>query len=161
MELYDITGVDYASQVLQKTMDSDCYIENLGTSFKDTLDYYGWNPDDVILQQDGDSKHTSKVTKKWLKANNIQYMNKWPPYSPDLNPIEHLWHHVKSKLGQYDTPPKTKQELFKRFETEWYSGGNNWCTKLYSGISSWKMTLTFSNNFITIHKIDYNIPISF
>lgn len=113
-------GVGYASQVLQKTMDSDCYIEILGTSFKDTLDYYGCNPDDVILQQDGDSKHTSKVTKKWLKANNIQYMNKWPPYSPDLNPIEHLWHHVKSKLGQYDTPPKTKQELFKRFETEWY-----------------------------------------
>jgi hypothetical protein len=30
-------GVNYASQVLQKTMDSDCYIEILGTSFKDTL----------------------------------------------------------------------------------------------------------------------------
>jgi hypothetical protein len=113
-------GVGYASQVVQRTMDSACYIEMLETSYMDTLEYYTWNANDVILQQDGDSKHTSKPTVKWLKENKIPYMKNWPPNSPDLNLIENLWHRVKSKLGQYSTPPSTKEELFKRFETEWY-----------------------------------------
>jgi hypothetical protein len=39
-------GVGYASQVLQKTMDSDCYIETLGTSFKG---YFGLTTAGILM----------------------------------------------------------------------------------------------------------------
>ena len=46
---------------------------------------------------------------------------KWPAQSPDLNPIEHLWQHLKAKLQQYDTPPKGVHELWERVAKEWNS----------------------------------------
>ena len=57
------------------------------------------------FQQDNDPKHTSKQAKQWFLDINIQVLE-WSAQFPDLNPIEHLWHHLKSQLQQYDTRPK-------------------------------------------------------
>lgn len=112
-------GPGYACQIYDGTMNSEDYIHILSTTYKDTLDYYGLTHDDVLFQQDGDPKHTSITSRKWFKRMGIKYIQDWPAQSPDLNPIEHLWHHVKSRLGAYSTKPKNIEELWRRFDVEW------------------------------------------
>ena len=36
-----------------------------------------------------------------------------------MNPIEHLWNHLKRKLGEYEVPPIGILELWERVEEEW------------------------------------------
>ena len=55
---------------------------------------------------------------------------KWAAQSPDLNPIEHLWQHLKAKLQQYDTPPKGVHELWDRVAKEWTEIPPETCQKL-------------------------------
>jgi len=35
--------------------------------------------------------------KQWFREIGIPLLD-WPPYSPDLNPIEHIWFHLKKKV---------------------------------------------------------------
>lgn len=69
-------------------------------------------PPNWIFQQDGDPKHTSNLMMGrrvrgqngnwfrlpgWFRQNNVSLL-RWPAYSPDLNPIEHMWGRVKREL---------------------------------------------------------------
>ena len=63
---------------------------------------------DAVFQQDNAPVHTASVVTEWFERYNIQ-VDKHPPYSPDLNPIEHFWVVLKQQLHkQYpdiaDTP---------------------------------------------------------
>ena len=69
--------------------------------------------------QDNDPKHTSRRAQAFMENNGINWW-RTPPESPDLNPIEDLWHELKFYLAS-KVKPQTKQQLvdgIRKFWTE-------------------------------------------
>jgi hypothetical protein len=120
-------GIGYGCHI-QETMNADIFIEVLENAFQDSLDYWGLHDGDFIFQQDNDPKHTSKKAKKWFEDHNITVLD-WPAQSPDLNPIEHIWHQLKIKLSRYETNAKGVHELWERCDREWNTFTTETCRK--------------------------------
>ena len=57
--------------------------------------------DDMCFQHDNARIHTAQLIREYLDENNITYIDDWPPYSPDLDPIEHLWSELRDRLVHY------------------------------------------------------------
>ena len=50
------------------------------------------------FMQGNASIHTAKKVKAWFLDHGIPFVLNWPPYSPDLNPIEHIWWALKTRM---------------------------------------------------------------
>ncbi|KAL1922599.1 uncharacterized protein VTP21DRAFT_10138 [Calcarisporiella thermophila] len=101
-------------------LDSVLYTKIHNEDYLGSLDYYGIKKSQVIFPQDNDPKHTSNITREWLRYKRIDVL-KWPSQSPDLNIMEHMWSELKRRLRYYQRLPKNKDELWKRIEKEWES----------------------------------------
>ena len=60
------------------------------------------------IQMYNDPKHTVKATQEFFKAKKWNILQ-WPSQSPDLNPIEHAFHLLKTRLKA--ERPANKQKL--------------------------------------------------
>jgi len=73
----------------------------------------------IEFQQDGASYHHSKSTMKWFSEHQIPLVNHLPSL-PDLNPIEPIWHDLKTMIRQIQPPPTTltalKATIFKMWD---------------------------------------------
>jgi hypothetical protein len=49
------------------------------------------------FQQDNAKIHVSQSTTEWLMEHGIEFID-WPAHSPGLNPIEHIWVLLKTKI---------------------------------------------------------------
>lgn len=84
-------------------------------------------PDGHKLMQDNDPKHTSVMAKQWLVDKSVNWW-KTPAESPDLNPIENLWHEMKEFIRR-EVKPKTKAELIEGIRDFWGTVDQAKCDK--------------------------------
>ncbi|KAK4513350.1 uncharacterized protein ATC70_005344 [Mucor velutinosus] len=121
----------YGTTIIEGSINSDLYVDIFKTSLDDTLAHFGKTPSDVRFQQNRATPHTSGITKQWFTENgfNLDEIMDWPPQSPDLNPIEHVWHLLKLRLNKYPTRPSTKEELERRINIQWYKITKKECQK--------------------------------
>lgn len=73
-----------------------------------------------VYQQDNDPKHTSNLCKNYLtkkeEEGRLRNMN-WPPQSPDLNPIEHLWDILDKKIDKSNVT--SQDTLWEQIQAAW------------------------------------------
>ena len=74
-------------------------------------------PDGHRYMQDNDPKHTSLYAREWYKDNGVNWW-KTPASSPDLNPIENVWHSMKEYLRS-DYKPRNVTQLKEGIRTFW------------------------------------------
>ena len=74
-------------------------------------------PDGHRFMQDNDPNHTSRRAATFFEEEGVNWW-KTPPESPDMNPIENLWHEMKEFLRR-DIKPHTKDELIRGINGFW------------------------------------------
>ena len=72
----------------------------------------------LILQLDNARPHVARVCQDFLANNNIAPLA-WPPYSPDLTPIEHVWDELDRRVRKCRNPPATLAQLRNALIDEW------------------------------------------
>lgn len=73
--------------------------------------------DPIVFQHDNAPSHSAHSTQRWLAAHRVDVLPSWPPYSPDLNPVEHCWAYIaRQMLGRVF---KTEEDLEAAVREVW------------------------------------------
>lgn len=70
-----------------------------------------------IFVQDGARPHVRQSVKQYLARKKLNWIQNWPPYSPDLNMIEPLWAELNRSIGK--RTPKNLDELIAVAQESW------------------------------------------
>ncbi|UYV61725.1 hypothetical protein LAZ67_1006166, partial [Cordylochernes scorpioides] len=97
---------------IQGTMTAQRYVDDVLQPV--TLPYLQGVPN-ALYQQDNARPHTARISQQALQ--DVQ-MLPWPPYSPDLSPIEHVWDIIGRRLHALPQP-RSEDELWQMVEREW------------------------------------------
>lgn len=83
----------------------DIFMQGVSDEFKDYR---------IIMAMDSASWHTGDKAKKW---DNIVPLFQ-PPYSPELNPVENLWHYIRENGRFKNTTFKSMEDVEEQLSEE-------------------------------------------
>ena len=96
----------------EENLNCEHYLEILSES---VIEMKEINESDIIqLQFDNAKYHWTLEALQFYYENEVRLID-WPPYSPDLNPIENIWGIMKSKIRgrKFLTISSLKNEIYK------------------------------------------------
>ncbi|GFU21680.1 transposable element Tcb1 transposase [Trichonephila clavipes] len=71
-----------------------------------------------LFMDDNARPHRANIVDECLQSEDITRMD-WPAYSPDLNPIEHVWDMLGRRIAARQPPPTYLSELRRALLDEW------------------------------------------
>ncbi|GFU75810.1 transposable element Tcb2 transposase [Trichonephila clavipes] len=116
--LFQTTGRVYVWRTPKEAFAPECIVSTVkhgGVSLMTSF------PGECPLYQDDNAPiHTAKIVQEWFDEHEgeVGHLD-WPPQSPDLNIIEHLWGYLESKLRARFPPPSTISALETALHEEW------------------------------------------
>ena len=90
-------------------------------------EHFGDSADWWLLHANDPGRHKSQVLRTFMHNNYVRPLD-FPPYSPDLNPIENLWADMDKRMAS--TQADTKDELEKQVQQEWEATSKEYCSEL-------------------------------
>ena len=126
-------------------IDSNLYIENLKNyvlpHVLEELDENGrvqWYVDDGV------TCHDSQEVIDYCDSKGIQRPY-WPPTSPDMNPIEHVWGWMKNQLTYLTVAPRDIEDLKRIIADIWYGFDTQKIRELFKSMPNWIRALHRAN----------------
>ena len=100
-------------------MNAAMYLEVLRKHLKASLKKTGTS----VFMQDGAPCHTARSIKQWFTEQDVQVLD-WVGQSPDMNPIENLWHALQRIIAAMPTCSNLS-ELAKQIAKAWKKLGKD------------------------------------
>ncbi|GFT42130.1 transposable element Tc1 transposase [Trichonephila clavipes] len=123
--LFQTTGRVYVWRTPKEAFAPECIVPtvNHGGGFFMVYPFVQTSfPGECPLYQDDNAPiHTAKIVQEWFAEHEgeVGHLD-WPPQSPDLNIIEHLWGYLESKLRARFPPPSTISAFETALHEEWF-----------------------------------------
>lgn len=95
------------------------YAENIGNN--------------LILVDDNARPHRARIVTEFLEDHNIERME-WPPLSPDMNPIEHVWSRMKLNMKDREGRMDNLDDLMNAVREEWEAIPQQFLRNLVEGM---------------------------
>ncbi|GBM59708.1 Transposable element Tcb1 transposase [Araneus ventricosus] len=73
---------------------------------------------EFLFMDDNARPHRANIVDECLQSEDITHMD-WPAYSPDLNPIEHVWDMLRRRIAARQPPPTYLPKLRRALLDEW------------------------------------------
>lgn len=90
-------------------------------------EHFGESADWWLLHDNDPGRHKSQVLRAFMHNHYIRPLE-FPPYSPDLNPIENVWADMDKRMAS--KPAESKEVLEKQVAEVWAATTQEYCSKL-------------------------------
>ena len=139
------------AEIFEGDINGKLYCRILEGNLKPTYNKFfpqGERGEQWYFQQDNDPSHKCAAARQWFHRNGVTVLD-FPPWSPDLNPIENLWSQLDKAVDTHNATDEA--ELEQAIEYEWSRIDTHYLCKLAHSMPT-RLQMVIDNKG---HKIHY------